>query len=133
MKKAYLLILAISVLLWFSLACSNNYPTNSNYGMSGPVTISAVVSYGNYYFSPPSVTISHGQTVVWNLATIHTLNIDNGSGSCLVSGANSFPYSYIFSTAGTYNFHCGIHSSCGNGNCPGPTTCTGMTGTVKVN
>ena len=117
-------------------SCGNNSP----YGMptrpggqSAAVTIGAAPSGGSFVFSPSTATITHGQAVQWNISTIHPLNIDDGSGTCLVSGTTAFPYTYTFMTAGTYHFHCGVHSSCGNGNCPNPSTCSGMVGTITVN
>lgn len=130
--------------LLIGTSCSSSSPTGGGmYGGGSPiptstpgpaaaVTISAVFG-SSYQFSPSTATITHGQSVQWNIATIHPLNIDDGSGTCLVSGTTAFPYTYTFMTAGTYHFHCGVHSSCGNGMCPNPTTCTGMVGTITVN
>jgi len=126
--------------------CSNNYPTGPYSGSSmyptptpGPgitaaVTVGVVYSLSSYQYTPNSITLTKGQAIQWNSTNMgHTLNIDNGSGSCLVSGQSSFPYTYTFSVSGTYHFHCGIHSTCGNAMCPNPSTCTGMIGMVTVN
>lgn len=80
------------------------------------------------------ITITQGQSVVWDNTNnaSHPLNIDNGSGGCMVSGLTSFPVTETFNSTGTFQFHCGNHSSCGNGTCPG--SCTGnMVGTIHVN
>lgn len=98
------------------------------------VTVTAMSTGGSgYAYAPNSFTITHGQSVRWNTSTIHPLNIDDSSGSCLVSGTTAFPFTYTFMNAGTYHFHCGVHSSCGNGVCPNPSTCSGMVGTITVN
>ena len=143
-----LTILATALVpLLMGSSCGNNYPTGGGmYGGGGTpmptstpgpraaVTIMAMSTGAyTYAYSPSTVTITHGQSVQWSLSSIHPLNIDDGSGTCLVSGTTMFPYTYTFMTAGTYHFHCGVHSTCGNGMCPNPSTCTGMVGTVTVN
>lgn len=139
-----LTVLAAALVPYLMGSSCNNNPTGSMYGgppgpTSTPGPASAVTimatggGYSSYAYSPSSVTITHRQSVQWNMSTIHTLNIDNGSGSCLVSGTTAYPYTYTFTTAGTYHFHCGVHSSCGNNMCPNPSTCTGMVGTITVN
>jgi plastocyanin len=91
-------------------------------------------SIGVFLYTDSDITITHGQSIQWDLTNMgHPLNIDMDSGSCLVSGRTSFPFTYTFTAPGTYHFHCGIHSSCGSGNCPNPFTCTGMIGTITVN
>lgn len=71
-------------------------------------------------FTPTSITVSAGTTITWTNkdAVAHTVTSNTGvfsSGSIATSGT----YSYLFSTAGTYPYHCTIHPS--------------MTGTVTVN
>jgi plastocyanin len=142
MKSLFVFLAAIGLSL-VPFACgTNNYPTSTYMtpmptttpGPAAAVTVSATGSYGSYAYSTGSITIMHGQSVMWDTSnSIHPLNIDNGSGSCLVSGDSSFPYTYTFTTAGTYHFHCGVHSTCGSGTCPNPSTCTGMVGTITVN
>ena len=97
------------------------------------VTVSADCSGGCHY-TDTAVTILAGQSVMWDTSNAgHPLNVDDGSGACQVSSQFSFPYTVTFSSAGTYPFHCGVHSTCGNGSCPSPSTCTGMVGTITVN
>lgn len=141
------LLLAGAAPLLVVTSCTDNNPAGSGgqYGGGAPgptstpgpaaaVTVTAMSTGAyTYAYSTTSFTITHGQSVLWNMSTIHTLNIDNGSGTCLVSGTSAFPYTYTFATAGTYHFHCGVHSSCGNNMCPNPTTCTGMVGIITVN
>jgi plastocyanin len=81
-------------------------------------------------FSPTSVTITHGGAVTFiNVSGVtHTLYIDNGSGTC-AQNFTTWPQVVTFPTAGTFNFHCSIHSPCGTTSC---TSCTGMTGKVIV-
>jgi plastocyanin len=71
-------------------------------------------------FTPSSITVTAGTTITWTNkdAITHTVTSDTGvfdSGN--ISSGSSF--SYTFSTAGTYQYHCKIHAS--------------MTGSVVVN
>jgi plastocyanin len=141
MKVLYALFIAFGLLI-FPYACKDNNSPTSSGGSMGPtptpmptaaVTV-GTMSIGVFLYTVGDITITHGQSIQWDLTNMgHPLNIDMGSGSCLVSGRTSFPFTYTFTTPGTYHFHCGIHSSCGSGNCPNPFTCTGMIGTITVN
>src|SRR5947207_5868033 len=64
------------------------------------------VSFGNFSFSPKSVTIKVGDTVVWtNAGGSHTVT---GDGSDPFCGNNAIPTScpHTFNTAGTFPYHC---------------------------
>lgn len=70
-------------------------------------------------FNPATITVAANTTITWTNkdAVAHTVTSDTGlfdSGTILTNGT----YSYTFSTAGTYPYHCTSHSS--------------MTATVKV-
>ena len=69
------------------------------------------VSIINLSFSPNSITISPGDTVIWtnNDGTAHTVTGNNGSWG---SGnlANGQTYSHTFLTAGDFSYHCSIHT-----------------------
>ncbi len=145
-KKILGLSFMLCSLIWVAVACSNS-PTSS-YSNSNPTAtptpntgnsgIGATVSGGNYFFSPSAVTITHGQSVIWDSSLNgHTVTLDSFSGTTGSTGTNtaSFPATINFSTAGTYYYHCGVsgHSGCGTtsyGMCSGG---QGMIGTVVVN
>jgi plastocyanin len=89
------------------------------------------VSVSSNQFTPSSLTITAGDTVVWtNTGGFHNVNgntstaanasnpasFGNGSAS-----SSSWTYQFIFNTAGTYNYQCDPHVG------------FGMTGTVTVN
>jgi len=63
-------------------------------------------------FSPATLTITVGTTVKWTNkdAVSHTVTSDTGA---FDSGniANGSTFSFMFMTAGTYNYHCTIHPS----------------------
>ena len=92
---------------------------------SGNVLVNATP---NFVFSPKDVTINTGQVVQWkNLGGQHNINgttatfptnpesFTNGAPS-----SSSWVYSYIFNTAGTYQYQCDVHAG------------GGMKGTVTV-
>jgi plastocyanin len=63
-------------------------------------------------FSPVTLSVTAGTTVTWTNkdAMTHTVTSDTGlfdSGNVAANGT----YSYTFSTAGTYAYHCSIHPS----------------------
>jgi len=63
-------------------------------------------------FTPPTATVSAGQTVEWIFqdANPHTVTADDGSFTSIKTGlANGKTYSHTFGQAGTYRYHCFIH------------------------
>ena len=62
-------------------------------------------------FNPASVTVPSGSTVTWtnNDTTAHTVTFDDGSAD---SGALDprATFDHTFATAGTFAYHCNIHS-----------------------
>ncbi len=68
------------------------------------------VSIANFAFSPPSLTIQAGDTVLWtnNQNVTHTVTSDSGTelGETLAPGAT---YQHIFTTADNFPYHCTIH------------------------
>ena len=96
------------------VSCSKSY----NSGNTPPAS-SATVSIKNMAFNPVSLSISTGTTVTWvnNDTTAHTVTADDGSfnSGTIATGAK---FTWTFSTAGTFAYHCTLH--------------TEMTGTVVV-
>ncbi len=71
----------------------------------------ASVTVANMAFSPAAVTVAVGETVTWTFtdSTAHTTTSDQGfwdSGTKLNGGT----YSRAFTSAGTFPYHCTIHS-----------------------
>ncbi len=70
------------------------------------------VSIQNYAFSPASLTVAAGTTVVWtNKDTApHTVTVSSGpvkfNSPNLQTGDS---YTYTFTTPGTYNYYCAVH------------------------
>src|SRR5262245_4649824 len=75
-------------------------------------------------FSPKTLTVQPGDTVIWtnNSGIAHTVTADDGSfTSGSVSPGQTF--SHTFSTAGTVAYHCSFHGAAGG---------IGMAGTIVV-
>jgi len=84
-----------------------------------PVATRHAVSIANFSFGPATLVIPVGATVTWTNhdMTDHTVTADTGP---FVSGtlAPGAAFSHTFRTAGTFRYHCSIH--------------TYMTGTIAV-
>jgi plastocyanin len=72
-------------------------------------------SSGSFAFSPASLTIKAGSTVMWKNMTqaAHTVTSDDGksfdSGSANPIAAQTGTFSFTFNTPGTFAYHCSIH------------------------
>jgi len=86
-----------------------------------PVASNAV-SIDNFAFSSKSITVKVGTTVTWTNkdSVAHTVTADSPSSDAPASGniASGDTYTFTFNKAGTYAYHCSIH--------------TDMTGSVTV-
>jgi plastocyanin len=96
------------VVLVSASACSGYGTTSST--SSAPPASGSSVTLSNFAFSPATLTVKVGTTVTWtnkDTAT-HTVVSDTGvfgSGNL----ATNASFSYTFSTAGTFTYHCSIH------------------------
>ena len=121
MRTSRVVIVAVTLGL---AACSSKSPTSSftggggGGGPSGPA-----VTVADFQFSPDTITIAAGQSVLWtnNGPSTHTVTSDNSSWTSASLGApgGTDPYGYptgggtfshMFSSAGTYHYHCSIHA-----------------------
>jgi plastocyanin len=98
-------IAVICLLFAFSLALAPVVaPTHAQ-------AIASVVNIQNFAFSPPTITISAGTTVVWSNkdSTDHAPVSDTGAWDAGdVPGGTNSP-GIVFSTPGTFPYHCAIH------------------------
>jgi plastocyanin len=70
------------------------------------------VSIANFSFTPATLSISVGTTVTWTNtdSVTHTVTADQGTfDSSNLSPGTTF--SFTFSQAGSYPYHCSIHPS----------------------
>ena len=72
-------------------------------------------SSGSFAFSPATLTIKAGTTVTWKNTTVasHTVTSDDGktfdSGTSNPIAAQTGTFSFTFTKAGTFAYHCAIH------------------------
>ncbi len=77
-----------------------------------PVSTSAnaSVTIDNYNFSPPTLTVKKGTTVVWVNHDIakHTITADSGAFTSEFFGKGE-KYTHVFNEVGTFAYHCEPH------------------------
>lgn len=112
LKQAIVCCLTALTAIIFLYACSKNggYGSGGNNGGGGNNSNS--VSIANFAFSASSVTVASGTTIKWtnNDAVTHTVTADDNS----FNSGNIAPggtFSHTFSGAGTYAYHCSIHTT----------------------
>lgn len=71
------------------------------------------VAIQNFAFDPFDLKINKGDMVVWTNEDSATHTVVSDSGSELASGtlATGQTYSHTFNSAGTFNYHCGVHQT----------------------
>jgi plastocyanin len=92
----------------------NNPPTTNVPPATSPPSIESTNIYiKNFAFSPSSMTIKKGSTVIWTNSDSapHTVTSDSGTELSSDQLSNGQTYSHVFNSAGTFNYHCGIHAS----------------------
>lgn len=115
LKRSIILILALMVVSIIN-SCKKddtNQPMSST-SSSSPAANEVWIQGGNIY-NPTSRTVSVGTTVKWtnkDAYYTHTVTSNTGdfdSGVIAIGGT----YSHQFTVAGTYPYHCTIHSMSG--------------------
>jgi plastocyanin len=101
-KLFYTGVLAVLLAAIVFVSCHKSNSSNA--------VTAASVSIKNMAFNPGSVSVTTGATITWsnNDTTIHTVTADDGSFNSgnIAIGAT---YTRVFSTAGTFSYHCTIH------------------------
>jgi plastocyanin len=105
------LVTALAALLMIAVmwGCgSNNKSTN-------PPTQqpSHLVTISSFTYSPSTIDVAVGDTVTWrnNDSAPHTVTSDTGTELQSPSIPNGGTYQHIFATAGSFSYHCAIHST----------------------
>jgi len=100
-KKISFFALTLASLFFLFAACSK-----ANDPASNQVTIQ------NNAFSPATLTVKVGTTVIWTNkdGTPHTVTSDTGVFSSVNLNPNQ-TFSFMFMNKGTFNYHCTIHSN----------------------
>ena len=82
---------------------------------NGQTVMIIIGSSGSFAFSPATLTIKAGTTVTWKNTTSvgHTVTSDDGksfdSGTSNPIAAQGGTFSFTFTKAGTFAYHCEIH------------------------
>jgi len=110
----YMLVIGFLIVLVAISGCTTQtQQTPAQPNPSGDMGVKKDVAISGFAFNPATVTISKGTSVVWTNDDSATHTIVSDSGSEIGSGSISQGETYVhtFDTAGTYNYHCGIHPS----------------------
>jgi len=123
--RAWFVLLAFAAMIVLA-ACGGTTPTPTQAGNtpttgttatpSGPTKAIAIdTSTGSFGFNPATITITVGTTVTWTNTTSapHTVTSDDGtsfdSNINTPISANGGTFSFTFTKAGTFSYHCQIH------------------------
>lgn len=89
----------------------NTSSSNNSAKLNTPPSNTDKVSITNFSFSPASVSVKAGSTVTWtnNDSVAHTVTADSGSGPNSGSLAPGKSYSFTYTSAGTFAYHCSVH------------------------
>src|SRR5438128_3527938 len=79
---------------------------------AAPARATVQVTIQNFAFSPQTLTVAPGTTVVWTQkdSTAHTVSSDTGTWPDSGSLAQGKTFAHTFTNPGTYPYHCAIHS-----------------------
>lgn len=106
------LVAAAAVLLSACQYGGQPAPTGSTTGQTSTQQVANAVTIQNMAFAPQNLQVKVGQTVTWTNKDqrTHTVTSDTGafdSGNVASNGS----YSFTFTKAGTFPYHCNIHTS----------------------
>jgi len=114
-------LIAVGAIAVLALAaCSGSATTAPAAAGGGGAPCSVATSAGavaasmkNIAFDPTTITAKVGDTITWtnNDTTTHTVTLDNQAACDTGNVAPGAMGSLTFTAAGTYAFHCKIHSS----------------------
>lgn len=117
MKNKLILVSILAVVAVLAAACqsaptstSAPQPTQASASVASTGKVAEIQIQG-FAFSPDTITIPVGTEVKWtNMDSVgHNIVSDEGStiqSPMLAQGAS---FSMVFSTPGTYAYHCGVH------------------------
>lgn len=112
--KKHVLIYFVIITVILLAACSSQSPGTTASGTPQAETPvsgqTAAVSIKDFSFSPASLTISAGTTVVWtnNDSAGHTIKSDAFNSDVISKGQT---FEFKFDEKGTYEYSCGVHPS----------------------
>jgi len=120
MKKSVIigiiLILILVIVGIYFLKPSANKTLTSNNPSSTPETTSSnskTIDIVGFAFSPATMTVNKGDTIVWTNKDTMAHTVTSDSGNELASGnlVKGQTYTHTFNTIGSFDYHCNIHTS----------------------
>ena len=102
---------AIITLMVLNISCGKSGNTTMN--NSNPPSTSNTVDIYGMAFNPATLTVKSGTKITWTNSDgfAHTVTSDNGSTFSSGNLAAGATFSFTASSAGTFNYHCNIHSA----------------------
>lgn len=110
-KKIIVFISLVMLVALANWSCSKS--NSGSYGNTVPPPVAAnAVSIYNMAFTPSSLTVKAGTKVTWtnNDGYAHTVTANDGATFSSGNVAGGATFSFTPATAGTYTYHCNIHS-----------------------
>ena len=105
-------IITIMALMAIAVAvgCGNNKNKVTNPPGPEPTHL---VTIRNFAFSPATINVAVGDTVTWRNedSAPHTVTSDTGTELQSPSISQGSTYQHIFAAAGSFSYHCNIHST----------------------
>jgi plastocyanin len=86
---------------------------SSTPGPSAPVSVQNAVTIAGFAFTPATITVPVGTKVTWTNqdSANHTVTADDGKAFSSGNIGSGATFSFTFATAGTFPYHCAIHSN----------------------
>jgi amicyanin len=112
-----IVVIVIAVIVGFIVmkypmtTLTNPTPNPNPSPSQSPTGTTYNIAISGFSFSPASLSIKAGDTVIWtNQDSVpHTVTSDSGSELNSPTFGKGKTYSHTFTTTGTYNYHCTIH------------------------
>jgi len=115
MKSKLNMVASLLVLVLLAVACTGGAkatPTTAPAVQPTSISSEIKIVIANFAFDPATVTVPVGTTVQWtnNDSPTHTITSDAGDWD---SGKlkNGQSFSHTFAEAGSFGYHCSIHTS----------------------
>ena len=113
-----LLVVSVLLLSLFLSACSGAQVPSAvqDAPASAPADVPTAgnsVTIQGFAFSPAELTVKKGTTVTWTNqdSAPHTVTSDSGSELSSATLSKGQSYSHTFNEAGTFEYHCNLHST----------------------
>ena len=112
-------LIVVAVVVAGIVLVATHKSSSSSMSMASPTTTTDtskavdtnMVMVANYAFNPAVITVKSGTKVTWTNSDAVSHSVTQDSGTMLKSDlfARGQSYSYTFTTAGTYSYHCTPH------------------------